>query len=351
MALRKKNSWKIWLNTITLGALVFLVIFAWPDIVEVFKKSQGLNIWPLLAMIPMQALFYFGLAEFFYHFFVVIKCKVSRKLLIPVVAELNFVNHVFPSGGLSGFSYFTWRLKPVDISTARSTLAQLGRFAFGFIVHVVLMFLSLFLLAVDGRANGLVVLIISIVVVSLMFLAGIIVYVIGSQNRIVSFTQGLAKFVNTLFHRFHKNPELIRLRKVEQTFLELHEDYVFIKNNILEMRWAALWMIASVLFEISLLYAVFVAHGEWVNPGVVVVALVISSVAGLIAALPGGLGVFEPIMTALFISMGISPGLALSVTLIFRIITLILTLLMGYPTYQLAINRYGKTSFQRRRTN
>jgi uncharacterized protein (TIRG00374 family) len=348
MRSHKKTNWKLWLNLFTLGALGFLVVFAWPDIVDALQRSKGLNIWPLLAMIPLQILFYIALSEFFYHFFKVVHCQVKRKILLPAVSELNFVNHVFPSGGLSGFSYFTWRLKPFDVSTARSTLAQLGRFAFGFIIHIGLMFVSLFLLALDGKANVLVVLIISIVVVSLIFFTGVIFFVIGSRERIISFTKGLAKFINMLVHRLNKTPELIRLRKVENTFLELHEDYLLIKSNILEMRASAFWMVLAVLFELALLYAVFIAHGEWVNPGVVVVALVISSVAGLIAALPGGLGVFEPIMTALFISMGVSPGLALSVTLIFRIITLLLTLLMGYPTYQLAINRHGKTDLPRK---
>lgn len=348
MRSHKKTNWKLWLNLFTLGALAFLVVVAWPDIYDALQKSKGLNIWPLLAMIPLLVFFYIGLSEFFYHFFKVLKCRVERKLLLPAVAELNFVNHVFPSGGLSGFSYFTWRLKPYDISTARSTLAQLGRFAFGFIVHIVLMFIALILLAADGKANGLVIFVITVVVVTLMFLTAVIIYVIGSKDRIVGFSKKLARIFNTIFHKFGKKREIIRLSRVEQTFLELHEDYLLIKHNILEMRASAFWMILAVIFEMALLYVVFVAHGEWVNPGVVVVALVISSVAGLIAALPGGLGVFEPIMTTLFISMGISPGLALSVTLIFRIITLVLTLIMGYPTYQLAINRYGKTDLQRK---
>lgn len=124
--------------------------------------------------------------------------------------------------------------------------------------------------------------------------------------------------------------------------MELHEDFVLLKSNILEMKWAFLWITIACLAELGLLYAVFVAHGEWINPGVVVVALVVASTAGLIAALPGGLGVFEPLMGAIFIAMGVSPGLAVSVTLVFRIITLLLTVVTGYPLYQKEIAKYGK---------
>ncbi|HEU5187303.1 MAG TPA: flippase-like domain-containing protein, partial [Candidatus Saccharimonadales bacterium] len=214
---------------------------------------------------------------------------------------------------------------------------------FAFIVYIAFMFVSLFLLAIEGKASSMVILMISIIVVTLIFCTLVVVYVVGSKDRIVGFTRALAAFLNKLIHVIHrKNPEVIKLGTVERTFMELHEDFVLLKQNILEMRWAFLWITIACLAELGLLYAVFVAHGVWVNPGVVVVALVVASTAGLIAALPGGLGVFEPLMSAIFIAMGVPAGLALSVTLVFRIITLLLTLITGYPLYQKEIAKHGK---------
>lgn len=343
VARNKKFNWRVWLNIFTVAALTALIIIAWPDIVEVLESSKGLNIWALLAMVPILFIFYFGLAQFFAHFFRVLSCKVNLKTLFTAMIELNFVNHVFPSGGISGFSYLTWRLKPLEVSTARSTLSQLGRYGFAFIVYIVLMFISLFLLAVEGQASSLVILMISIIVVTLIFCTLVVVYVVGSKERIVGFTKALAGLLNKIIHTVRrKTPETIKLKKVEHTFMELHEDFVLLKTNILEMKWAFLWITVACLAELGLLYAVFVAHGEWINPGVVVVALVVASTAGLIAALPGGLGVFEPLMGAIFIAMGVSPGLAVSVTLVFRIITLLLTVVTGYPLYQKEIVKYGK---------
>lgn len=343
VARNKKRTWRLWLNIFTLVALGVLIIVARPDIIHALENSKGLNIWALLAMVPILFLFYWALAKFFLHFFKVLSCKVGIKALFSSMIELNFVNHVFPSGGISGFSYLNWRLRPHDVSTARSTLSQLGRYGFAFIVYVVLMFVSLFLLAIEGKASSLVILMISIIVVTLIFCTLVLVYVIGSKNRIVGFTRVLAGFLNKLIHVVRrKNPETIKLRKVERTFMELHEDFVLLKHNILEMRWAFVWITLACIAELGLLYAVFVAHGVWVNPGVVVVALVVASTAGLIAVLPGGLGIFEPLMSAIFIAMGVPPGLAVSVTLVFRIITLLLTLVTGYPLYQKEIVKYGK---------
>ena len=79
----------------------------------------------------------------------------------------------------------------------------------------------------------------------------------------------------------------------------------------------------------------------WVNPGAVIIAFVIANTAGLIVALPGGIGVFEALMTTVFIAVGVEPGLALSVTVVYRVIILLLSLVTGAAFYQRAINKIG----------
>ncbi len=49
--------------------------------------------------------------------------KLSYKFLYKTSLELNFVNHVFPSGGVTGISYFGVRLRDGDeISGGKATL-------------------------------------------------------------------------------------------------------------------------------------------------------------------------------------------------------------------------------------
>lgn len=343
--------WKLWLNAFTFVALGVLIFIAWPDITEAFKKSQGLNIWAILLTVPLQFFFYFALAKFFFFFFEVVGAKVGLKTLFPAMMELNFVNHLFPSGGLSGFSYLTLRLRPHNVSTAKSTLSQLARFGFTFIAHIGLMLLSLLLLAIEDRASSLVIFLVSSIVFGLLFSTGVMIFIIGSKDRIVWFSRTLARAVNRLIHMVRrKHPETIKLAKVEQTFLELHEDYLLMRAEMGKTRRAIFWITLATVAEVALLYAVFVAHGVWVNPGAVVIALVIANTAGLIAALPGGLGVYEPLMTAIFIAVGIPPALAISVTLVFRILTLLMSLLTGYVLYHKAVQKYGTASLQRQRT-
>jgi putative heme transporter len=298
-------------------------------------------------MIPAQFLVYFTLAKLFYYFFEATEVRVPLKQLFAPMIELNFVNHIFPSGGVSGFSYLTLRLKPYGVSTAKSTLAQLGRFAFMFIGFIALLLFALVLLAVEGRASSLVVLAISAVTFTLVFVTGILIFVIGSESRIAAFTGALARTINRMIQIFRpRHPETISLGNVRRTFLELHEDYALLRQDVRKMRKALAWAMAVNLAELLLLYLAFVAHGAWVNVGAVIVAYVVANLAGYIAILPGGVGIYEPLMTAVLISAGVQPTLALSATLVYRVISLLLSLLTGYLLYHKAIHRYGTADVQ-----
>ena len=67
--------------------------------------------------------------------------------------ELNFVNHVLPSGGVSGFSYLNWRLNNLGVSGARATMSQLVRYLASFAGLVTLLAVAVILVTVDGTVN------------------------------------------------------------------------------------------------------------------------------------------------------------------------------------------------------
>ena len=103
------------------------------------------------------------------------------------------------------------------------------------------------------------------------------------------------------------------------------------------VRWAILANVA----EISLLYIAFLAHGLWVNPGAVLIAYVVANSVGLVSVLPGGVGMFEPLMAAVLVAGGVPAGIAVSATLVYRVISLLVSLITGYFLYHRALNRYG----------
>jgi uncharacterized membrane protein YbhN (UPF0104 family) len=66
-------------------------------------------------------------------------------------------------------------------------------------------------------------------------------------------------------------------------------------------------------------------------------AYAVANVAGLISVLPGGIGIYEALMTAVLASAGISPAVSLPVTVMYRVLNTALQLPPGYYFYHKSI--------------
>jgi uncharacterized protein (TIRG00374 family) len=333
---------KLWINILTFVAIAVVIVFARHDILLAFQKMQHLNLWVLALMIPTQFFVFWAIGRVYYHFFKATDSPLPMKTLVPAAIELNFVNHIFPSGGISGFSYLTLRLKHDNISTAKATLAQLVRFTMAFVTFIGLLLLALVLLAMEDKVNRFIMLLAAALTFTILFGTLIVTYVIGKGDRIREFTQALSRALNRVIHvvRPH-HPETINLKRTETVFNELHEDYILLRRDFRKMWPVVAWALLANVAEIALIYIAFVAHGAWINPGALIIAYAIATTAGLVAILPGGLGVYEPLMATVLLSAGVPADLALSTTLVSRVVTLVLALGSGYVLYQRTLRRYG----------
>lgn len=68
------------------------------------------------------------------------------KELYKVALEMNFVNNVFPSGGVSGFGYFGIRMKSIGVPASKATLTQVMRHTLTFMSFIVYMIIALLFL-------------------------------------------------------------------------------------------------------------------------------------------------------------------------------------------------------------
>ena len=343
-----KRNWKMILNVVTfalLGGAIFLVR---KDVGNALHDLGRVNSIALLLMIPLQLLNYSAYAHLYQTLFIILGTKKQRlRRMYKVALELNFVNHVFPSGGVSGFSYFTARLKPYGITTAQATLTQTMRFILTFASFVILLFVGLFLLALGGSASNMTILI----TCSLAFLTVFSIitgsYVVSSKSRIHTFTQGTTKLVNKVIQIIRPgHPETINLKKVEDTFNETHKNYQILRDKLPHLKLPFYYSTLANVTELATIYVVYIAYGQYVNPGAVIIAYALANFAGLVAVLPGGIGVYEGLMTAVLVSAGVPAGLAISVTVMYRVINLLLSLPVGYYFYHKALNTMSKQSQQ-----
>jgi hypothetical protein len=343
MKLKMKTDFKFWLNIFTIAALCFLVFISWDQIVDAFRELDGLNTWALLLMIPIQGISYYAVARFYKTFFDTHGTRIRLREFYKISLELNFVNHVFPSGGVSGFSYLSIRLKQLGIPTAKSTLAQLLRFCLTFVSFLVLLLFAVFALSLSASAGGLIILISSSIVLATIFGTAVGVYIISSPRRIKSFVSWLPKAVNFIAKIFKrdKKTSIINIAKVESTLDDLHDDYVELRKDMNLVYTLLKWTLLVNFSEVLTVYMVYVAFGELINPGALIIAYAVANFAGLVAILPGGVGIYEGLMTATLAAAGVPKALALSATVIYRVLSIIFFIPIGYYFYHKALISRG----------
>jgi len=120
-----RRRWKLVLNLVTLVALAVLVYAVRDQLAETIRNFGKVHASALLLILPVEALNYHAQARLYQRLFAVVGNKLDYKYLYRVSLELNFVNHVFPSGGVTGLSYFSLRFREgSNLTGGKATLVH-----------------------------------------------------------------------------------------------------------------------------------------------------------------------------------------------------------------------------------
>ncbi len=338
-----KRHWKLLLNILTIGALILLAYAIRAQLVDTFNNLAKVRAWVLLLIIPIEALNYHAQVKLYQGLLAVLDEKISYRNLFKLALELNFVNHVFPSGGVSGISYFSYRLRAFNIRGAKATLVQTLKLMLYFIAFEPLLLLGMFILALNGRVNNLLILIGGSLTMLLVAATGIFVYIIGSQTRINGFLTAFTKFINLLIHYVRpKHPETINIANAGVLFEEFHSNYLLFRSRFQELKGPFWWSMVANITEITVIYVVYIAFGSYVNVGAIILAYGVANFAGLVSVLPGGTGIYEALMTLVLVAAGIPARLSLPVTIMYRVLNTVLQLPPGYVLYHRTLHGGNK---------
>lgn len=343
MAEKIGNKWRKILTVVTLLALILLVYFSREQILDTVSNLGRVHASLLLLVVVWKFVAFHGYTTLYQDLFGILGRKIAYWPMFKVSLELNFVNNVFPSGGVTGFSYFGLKMREFGISVGKSTLVQLMRFVTTFVSFQVFIFLGLILLAVFGEVSNMVILIASSLTTLLIVGTLMVAYIVGSRKRIDNFFTFLAKAINRLIQVVRpKNPETINIEMARKMFMDLHENYLLLKENYRKLKRPMLHVTVANIGELATLYSVFLAFGESVNPGALIIAYAVANFAGLISVLPGGIGIYEGLMVAIFATAGVSPAVSIPAIVMYRILTMLIQLPVGYYFYHQTINAKSK---------
>lgn len=341
----KRLSVKQWLNIVTLVLVALVVFFAREDLVKAWELLWKVNIWIFLLVIPLQFMSYFSSGATIFSY---LKWRGDLKHLPPLeqpkmALELNFVNHIFPTAGVSGASYMTYRLGKLGVNHGRATLAQFVRLAATFVSFAALMIVAVLWVTVDGNLTRFTILVASsLVTVILAAIVGTI-FLLGSQRRLDKFEVLLDDILNKRLAKwFGRKKPFIRRKAMHDFFADLHDDYLTLKQDPRCLIGPFWWGIAFNISETLMYFVAFLSLGVFVNPAPILIANGLAGLVGTFLVTPGGAGGFEAAMILFLSSAGVPPSISVAGVLLTRSVLLLITILSGYVFYNAAMKKYGK---------
>ncbi|MBL8159797.1 flippase-like domain-containing protein [Candidatus Saccharibacteria bacterium] len=338
-------SFRRWVSIISFAAIIILLVASWKDILHAWRLLEQVNLLILSLLIPLQFASYYASGEILASF---LRSKgelkdVSRMEVARFSLEFNFVNHILPTGGLSGASYANWRFKHMGVPVARVTLANLLRFLVTFGVFIIFLFIAVFILALDGNVNRVTLVFAS--TLSTLIIAGsfFLVFVVSSLPRLRGCGSWFTRTVNGLTRRLLRRSRPVVSEERVHHFLGLmHQDYVEVRKSPAQLQAPFMWAVIFTLLEVSMFLVTFASLQTFVNPAAVLIAYGFAGFAAVFVATPGGAGAYEAVMISFLSGAGIPQGTAIAGVLLTRVILIVVTIVSGYIFYQLALMKYGK---------
>jgi uncharacterized protein (TIRG00374 family) len=343
----KKRGFRFYLNIITIIAVVLLIWFARHDLAKAWALLGEVDLWWLLLLIPLQIVVYYSMSEIGMSYLE--KRNQMKKqhwwTKAIIALELNFVNHVLPSGGASGFSYGLWRMKGLGVDTVHATMSQLIRTIISFVAFAPLLIIAAFWIAVTDQGYGTMVMIATAASCALVGSVVIGSYLMSSKERTVNFINWATRVVNKIVNKvtFGREKTVLNPERMHQHAENFHSDFVKLMGEKKTLRKPFIWGIIWILADIAMFEVTFIAMGTFVDPMVLLLAYGASCVAGFVVLTPGGTGAYEAAFILVLVANHVDTGLASAGTLLTRVILVIGTVATGYYFYHKAINK-KKTS-------
>ncbi|HTK39564.1 MAG TPA: lysylphosphatidylglycerol synthase transmembrane domain-containing protein [Patescibacteria group bacterium] len=341
-----KMSFRTWLSVVTAVLILILLILSRHELAAAWKLMSQVNLWILALILPLIALNYFSTGEMIYSY---LRSKgriadVSKFTLMRMSLEVNFVNHVLPSGGASGVSYMSWRLGKFGVPAGRATMAQAVRFVAGFGAFTALLIVAVLFVTIDAGVNRVIILLSSALVTSMLAITVAGIYFLSDIRRVRKISTPLSDVINMTVRKltFGKRQTVIHETKVLTFLEEMHDDFLELKRDKRVLIKPFLWAIAFTASDIGMYFVTFWALGTIVNPAPILIAYGAATIAGFAVVTPGGSGAYEALMVTILAVAGLNQGEAIAGVVLARVIILLTILIFGYIFYQNALAKQGK---------
>jgi uncharacterized protein (TIRG00374 family) len=320
------SRWVRW--AFVLGLAAFGAIFLFADVHELWQVLSHANLPLLVLPVLCMVASYVTMARSYQGIAIAAGCPVSFAEMLKITFVANSMNYLVATGGLSGFAvrmYFFSRLgissqTAVIVSLAQTFLTNVTLLAF-VIVGFVYVFASHTL---QGSALVATTVLLALAIVSAAVAALLLLHP-GLRRRTLFW---LAQTAYGLLHRLlaHRAPARTHIWRYQ---FNLNRGISFLLSRKRQMLAPLLYIAADWLLTIFILYTSFLAVRYPIEFAQVIVGFAVGIVLSFASLIPGGLGVMEGRMAAIFSSMGVPFETAVVAVLLFRVAYYLLPLLIS----------------------
>lgn len=315
-----------WALVVGVASLVLLFVFS--DARKLWEAATALDVRLLLipfgcalASYVVMALSYQGIAR-------AAGSEVAFWEMLKITFVANTVNYIVSTGGLSGFAvrmYFFIRLSIPSGTAVIISLVQTFITNSVLLVFVVIGFA--YLLKTHDLHGG--TLGVTAALLCLFILVAVVFLLLLLHRELRRRTLFyLAETVHWFMHRFFPRHKLGRVR-IWRFQRNVNRGIEFLLARKRHMVLPTLWIVVDWFVTLLILYGSFIAVHYPIPFSFVVVGFAVGIVLSLVSFVPGGLGVMEGSMAAIFASLSVPFETAVVAVLLFRVAYYFLPLIIS----------------------
>ncbi len=299
-----------------LGVLVALVLLA--DAGALLETARGIPPAGLAGPLVFSFLSYAAMARSYQGIADLAGQRLPFWVWLRITFVSNTVNYVVTSAGLSGFAVRMFLLAQYGVPSGRAVLISLVQ---TFLTNFTLLFFILggFVSLVIRKQLAGPALVAASVALSLFAAALVYGLVLVLHRRLRRLT---LFWIGTVAHRVlrrfapRRTPQLVRFWRFQH---RLDSGIEFLLARKAGMAAPTLWITFDWVLTSGILWAAFWAVSHPLPPGLVMVGFGVGLFFSLVSFVPGGLGIMEGSMTAVFVSLGVPLQQTVVAVLIFRL--------------------------------
>jgi uncharacterized protein (TIRG00374 family) len=320
------SRWVRW--AFVFGLVAFGAIFLFADARELWKVLIRSNPWLLILPVLCMAASYVTMARSYQGIASAAGCEVSLANMLKITFVANSMNYLVATGGLSGFAvrmYFFTRLGMASQTAVIVSLAQTFLTNFALLVFVLVGFAYVFSShTLQGSALVATTILLVLAIIAAAF--GALLLLHPRLRRRTLFC--LAQSTYWLLHRLMPSRAPKRTHIWRYQF-NLNRGITFLLSRKRAMLEPLAYIVADWFLTILILYTSFLTVRYAVEFAQVIVGFAVGIVLSFASLIPGGLGVMEGSMAAVFASMGVPFETAVVAVLMFRVAYYLLPLLIS----------------------